>query len=245
MEQRSAKGALIKMFGCPFLRITQPLLVGTKFKNCAPLPCLTLFLHTTSPSFSTQLNTVFHCRVLEKSFAKMEQMQILTKRPIQKPSRSVITIVITALVVSITLFHFFVTSTTPISYGPVLLPLLPPQHLYLQRLTCLQSPSRWESYPHNPVLPDEAHSEEMGTMFDLSVLYEDGVYKMYGSWRPNGSVSYSTSHDGFVWDQNLRGSLGGEGAHHWEPIVIRPFVLKRATGEYLMWYGSLEKEGGE
>jgi len=76
----------------------------------------------------------------------------------------------------------------------------------------------------------------MGTMFDLSVLYEEGVYKMYGSWRPNGSVSYSTSHDGFIWDQNLRGSLGMDGAYDWEPIVNRPFVLKRATGEYLMWY---------
>jgi hypothetical protein len=78
----------------------------------------------------------------------------------------------------------------------------------------------------------------MGTMFDLSVLYEEGVYKMYGSeWRPNGSVSHSTSHDGFVWDQNLRGTcLGVDGAHDWEPIVNRPFVLNRATGEYLMWY---------
>jgi hypothetical protein len=27
-----------------------------------------------------------------------------------------------------------------------------------------------------------------------------------------------------------------DGAYDWEPIVSRPFVLKRATGEYLMWY---------
>ena len=54
----------------------------------------------------------------------MEQMQILTKRPIQKPSRSVITIVITALVVSIMLFHFLIPSTA-LTYGPVV-PLPPP-----------------------------------------------------------------------------------------------------------------------
>jgi hypothetical protein len=96
-------------------------------------------------------------------------------------------------------------------------------------------PFEFDSIP----LPDCAHSEETGTIFDLSVLYEGGVYKIYGSWRPNGSVSYSTSHDGFIWDQNLRGSLGMDGAYDWEPIVNRPFVLKRATGEYLMWYASL------
>jgi len=90
----------------------------------------------------------------------------------------------------------------------------------------------------NPVMPDVAHSEVTGTVFDLSVLYDDGVYKMYGSWRPNASVSYTTSQDGFTWDQNLRYSLGAEPTHPWEVRINRPFVLKRATGEYLMWYAT-------
>lgn len=76
----------------------------------------------------------------------------------------------------------------------------------------------------------------MGTVFDLSVLYDNGEYKMYASWRPNGTISYSTSSDGMTWDQELRFSLGGETEHEWEGIVNRPFVLKRATGEYFMWY---------
>ena len=85
-------------------------------------------------------------------------------------------------------------------------------------------------------MPDVAHSDETGTVFDLSVLYEDEIYKMYGSWRPNGSVSYTTSRDGFTWDQTLRFSLGGEPSHPSEMVINRPFVLKRATGEYIMWY---------
>ena len=85
-------------------------------------------------------------------------------------------------------------------------------------------------------MPDVEHSDETGTIFDLSVLYEDGIYKMYGSWRQNGSVSYTTSRDGFTWDQTLRFSLGGEPGHPWEMVINRPFVLKRATGEYIMWY---------
>ena len=98
------------------------------------------------------------------------------------------------------------------------------------------TPTRWVHYDYNPIIPDAAHSEQVGTVFDLAVIYENGVYRMYGSWRGNGSVSYTTSHDGFVWDQNLGFSLEGSPVNHWEIIVNRPFVLKRATGEYLMWY---------
>jgi len=96
--------------------------------------------------------------------------------------------------------------------------------------------TRWVHYDYNPIIPDAAHSEQVGTVFDLAVIYENGLYRMYGSWRGNGSVSYTTSHDGFVWDQNLGFSLEGSPVNHWEIIVNRPFVLKRATGEYLMWY---------
>lgn len=85
-------------------------------------------------------------------------------------------------------------------------------------------------------MPDLAHQDYLGTVFDLSVLYEEGIWKMYGSWRRNGSISYSTSYDGFTWDHNLQFSLGGVSGSKWEAIVNRPFVLKRATNEYLMWY---------
>lgn len=59
---------------------------------------------------------------------------------------------------------------------------------------------------------------------------------MYGSWRSRDAISYSSSRDGFVWNQNLLVSLPGDTESKWEPIVNRPFVLKRATGDYLMWY---------
>lgn len=98
------------------------------------------------------------------------------------------------------------------------------------------SASRWVPYASNPVLPDRDHEDYLGTVFDVSVIHEQGVWKMYSSWRRNGSISYSTSYDGFTWDQNLQFSLGGLWDSTWEVIVNRPFVLKRATGDYLMWY---------
>ena len=110
------------------------------------------------------------------------------------------------------------------------------------------SASRWKPYASNPVLPDKAHEDYLGTVFDVSVLYDDGIYKMYGSWRRNGSISFSTSFDGFVWDHNLHFSLGGLWDSDWETIVNRPFVLKRAAGDYLMWYtGQIDgkKMGGK
>ena len=79
----------------------------------------------------------------------------------------------------------------------------------------------------------------MGTVFDIAVIHDDGLYKMYASWRGMGSVSYTTSADGFVWNQTLVHSLEGWSVHDWEAIVNRPFVLKRASGDYLMWYGRL------
>jgi len=87
-------------------------------------------------------------------------------------------------------------------------------------------------------MPDVEHSEATGTVFDVSVLYDDGMYKMYASWRPNGSVSYTSSQDGFTWDQNFRHSLAGEPTSSWEAWINRPFVLKRGTGEYIMWYAN-------
>jgi len=107
---------------------------------------------------------------------------------------------------------------------------------FVQLIHYQGSLSRWIQYHDNPVLPDQEHSAEMGTMFDLSVLCDEGIWKIYGSWRPTSSIAYSTSIDGFLWDQNLQVSLAASDDHPWEQIINRPFVLKRAKGEYLMWY---------
>jgi len=119
---------------------------------------------------------------------------------------------------------------------------------YSQDLVSISSASRWEPYASNPVLPDKEHEDFLGTVFDVSVLYDNGMWKMYGSWRRNGSISFSTSFDGFVWDQNLQFALGGLWDSKWETIVNRPFVLKRATEDYLLWYtGQIDgkKMGGK
>ncbi|MDR1223963.1 MAG: hypothetical protein LBL07_13960 [Tannerella sp.] len=42
-------------------------------------------------------------------------------------------------------------------------------------------------YEHNPVLG----GGDLGTVFDVSILKDDGVYKMYNSWRPKGSLALS------------------------------------------------------
>jgi len=98
-------------------------------------------------------------------------------------------------------------------------------------------------------MPDLSHSREIGTMFDVSVIYEQGLWKMYGSWRPKNAISYTTSKHGFTWNQNLQIALGsGDRNSEWETVVNRPFVMKRATGEYLMWYtGQIggDKMGGK
>ena len=104
------------------------------------------------------------------------------------------------------------------------------------------SNSRWEPYASNPVLPDRDHEDFLGTVFDAGVFYEGKTWKMYCSWRANRTISYSTSFDGFTWDQDLQFSLGGLKNSKWDTLVSRPFVLKRATGEYLMWYtGQIDK----
>jgi hypothetical protein len=97
---------------------------------------------------------------------------------------------------------------------------------------------KWTPYALNPVLPDLSHSKDIGTVFDISILHDEGIWKMYGSWRPKNAISYATSKDGFTWNQNLQIALPGDAKSTWEPIVNRPFVLKRASGEYLMWYDS-------
>jgi hypothetical protein len=52
-----------------------------------------------------------------------------------------------------------------------------------------KEPVRWVKYENNPVLG----GGDLGTIFDISALKEDEVYKMYNSWRPKGSLALSVS----------------------------------------------------
>lgn len=117
---------------------------------------------------------------------------------------------------------------------------------------------KWTEYAHNPVLPDEEHSEKTGTVFDLGLWQENmtitGIpadiyyrdhdepettvmtWRMWNSWRPQQSIGYSISVDGRNWVQDIQVSLPGLSSSGWEQEVNRPFVKKVATGKYSMWY---------
>lgn len=133
-------------------------------------------------------------------------------------------------------------------------------------LSMFHKHQEWIEYPGNPVLPDEAHSGETGTVFDLGLWQENltstgmpadlyflqhdaeplnttVTWRMWSSWRPSHGVAYSTSVDGKTWDQNLQISLGRADTT-WEDHINRPFVKKVATGKYAMWYTGQKAEAG-
>ncbi|MDR2346028.1 MAG: hypothetical protein LBE18_08170 [Planctomycetaceae bacterium] len=97
-------------------------------------------------------------------------------------------------------------------------------------------PVRWEKYEHNPVLGGGG----VGTIFDVSLLKEDGSYKMYSSWRPKKSLALSTSTDGKEWtkpqiifEPNSKTS--------WEDNINRPGIVKK-DGVYHLWYTGQVKD---
>jgi predicted GH43/DUF377 family glycosyl hydrolase len=81
----------------------------------------------------------------------------------------------------------------------------------------------------NPVL-----GGELGTCFDVTMLREDGKYRMWFSWRPKKSVALVEGSDGIHWTEPRIG-LGPNEATDWEKDINRPAVVKR-DGMYHMWY---------
>ncbi len=87
----------------------------------------------------------------------------------------------------------------------------------------------WEKYEYNPVL-----GGDLGVCFDVSVLRENGVYRMWFSWRSKLSIALVESSDGIHWNQPVI-VLEPTIDSNWENNVNRPYVLKREDG-YHMWY---------
>lgn len=88
----------------------------------------------------------------------------------------------------------------------------------------------WIKYANNPIL-----GGDLGTIFDVSVLKtEEGIYRMYCSWRPQKSIALSESSDGYVWSEPVI-CLRFNDNSHWEKNVNRPVIL-RNNGLYHMWY---------
>ena len=98
-----------------------------------------------------------------------------------------------------------------------------------QMLPSLNTRGGWVKYDGNPVL-----GGDLGTVFDVSVLKEDDVFRMWISWRPESSVALVESDDGIHWSEPTI-VLGPNEATDWEKMVNRPVVLKRPDG-YHMWY---------
>lgn len=87
----------------------------------------------------------------------------------------------------------------------------------------------WTRYDHNPVL-----GGAMGTCFDVSLLKEGPLFRMYFSWRPKKSVALTESPDGIHWSDPAI-VLGPNSQTDWEQDINRPVVVKNGDG-YHMWY---------
>jgi predicted GH43/DUF377 family glycosyl hydrolase len=87
----------------------------------------------------------------------------------------------------------------------------------------------WYKYENNPVL-----GGDLGVCFDVSVLLERSVYRMWFSWRPKASIALVESKDGIHWSEPVI-SLEPIPNSSWENLVNRPYVLKK-DDDYHMWY---------
>jgi predicted GH43/DUF377 family glycosyl hydrolase len=89
--------------------------------------------------------------------------------------------------------------------------------------------SGWQKYDANPVLGDE-----LGTVFDCTVLKENEHYRMWFSWREKKSIALTESSDGIHWGYPEI-VLSPTPDSNWETNVNRPVVLKKGN-DYYMWY---------
>jgi hypothetical protein len=97
--------------------------------------------------------------------------------------------------------------------------------------------NEWVKYKGNPVL-----GGQYGTCFDICVLRESGIYRMWVSWRPKQSVAITQSKDGIVWSAP-EVVLPPDPSTGWEDDINRPIVVRREDG-YHMWYTGQAKEMG-
>ena len=87
----------------------------------------------------------------------------------------------------------------------------------------------WRKYAHNPVL-----GGSLGVCFDVSLLNEDGKYRMWFSWRNKKSIALVESTDGIHWGAQAI-VLGPNPTTQWEEDINRPVVIRRGNS-YFMWY---------
>jgi predicted GH43/DUF377 family glycosyl hydrolase len=75
----------------------------------------------------------------------------------------------------------------------------------------------------------------LGTCFDCHVIRENGVFKMWFSWRPVRCIAYTESKDGLNWElpQIVLTPIYGSG---WECHEVNRPTLVVKDGLYHMWY---------
>jgi predicted GH43/DUF377 family glycosyl hydrolase len=91
----------------------------------------------------------------------------------------------------------------------------------------------WRKFEQNPVL-----GGALGTCFDAFVVKEEGVFRMWFSWRPKRSIALTESSDGVRWSEPVI-VLAPNPTSGWEGEVNRPCVLQR-NGVYHLWYTGQE-----
>ncbi len=94
----------------------------------------------------------------------------------------------------------------------------------------------WVKYEHNPVI-----GEEYGTLFDVCVLRENDVFRMWVSWLPQKGIALVESKDGIHFSGPPRMVLG-PASTGWEDQINRPAVVRREDG-YHLWYTGQSGDG--
>ena len=93
----------------------------------------------------------------------------------------------------------------------------------------------WQKCEKNPVL-----GGNLGTCFDVAVLRDGRVYKMYFSWRPQRSLALVESTDGIHW--SVPRIVLGPSDSGWEERINRPGIVQRDDMYHLWYTGQTRKQ---
>jgi len=102
---------------------------------------------------------------------------------------------------------------------------------------CRGTARGWVKHSANPLL-----GGAYGTCFDISMLKEEGIIKLYFSWRDHKSIAMCESEDGIHWGAPRFCIRPRDTARGWEDDLNRPSVIKRES-TYHMWYTGQYKAG--
>ena len=95
---------------------------------------------------------------------------------------------------------------------------------------CHGTQGGWRKLPENPLL-----GGDLGTCFDISMLREGDLIRMYFSWRDRKNISVTTSADGVHWSAPETCIDPRETPDGRESRLNRPSIVKVGS-IYHMWY---------